>query len=821
MGNLLREIKHGVRSLLRDKGFAATVLLTLAVCIAAYTATFAIVHSVLLRPLPVPNANAIVLMANLYPKAGATDQDVSAPPDYFDRLRAVTALQDQAMFDTLNVTLEVNGTAEQVPGMEVTPSFFKLVEVAPARGRAFTPEEGEVGKDHEVILSQALWQRLYGGDPSAIGRGLRLDGVSFTIVGIMPRDFVFVFPEVRFWVPLAFTAQAKTQYHNNGWYDIGRLRYGATLAQVQAQVNALDAANLERMPELKAFLINAGYYTKVAPLQHMLVKNVEGPLFLLWGGALFVLLIGGLNIANLALARWSRRGREIATRLALGAGRAQIARQSILENALLAGGGGLAGVLLGSALLRAVAVIGLNQFPRADEVRIDGTVVLVSLGLALAVGVLVGLVPLASAFKLNLNSMLREGGRTGSSGARTGRLRQALIGAEIGLAFVLLAGAGLLLASFRNLLAVDPGFTAQGVVTATIDVPQSRYPKDGDVRNLMNRALDSIRRLPGVAAAGATTTIPFGNNENDSVIMAEGYVMKPGESLIAPHYATVTPGFFQTMRIALIRGRFFEERDNENAPPVIIVDQQLAHRFWPNRDPIGQRMYTSANLQNPNAPGAHTHYYQVVGVVGNVRLVDLAGTGSAYGTYYYPYAQAPSREYTFALRSNTKETAVVPALRTAIAQIDPDLALYDVKTMNEWATLSMSSRRTALLLAMAFGGLALFLSTIGIYGVIAYLVAQRRREIAIRVTLGSTGAGVVRLVLRECLVLVALGLAVGLAGAAGLQKAVANEIYGVRPLDPLVIAGVTALLGMIALAACALPAWRAVQVDPVAVLKEE
>jgi predicted permease len=821
MENLIRDIKLGVRSLFRDKGFAATVLLTLAVCIAAYTATFAIVHSVLLRPLPVPDANAIVLMANLYPKAGAADQDVSAVPDYFDRLRAVTALQEQAMFDQINLTLDVNGTAELVPGLEVTPSFFKLIEIAPARGRSFTPEEGAVGNDHEVILSNALWQQLYGGDPSAIGRELRLDATPFTIVGIMPRNFVFLYPEVRFWVPLAFTAQAKTQYHNNGWYDMGRLKPGATIAQVQAQVNALNAAKLERMPELKAFLVNAGFYTKVEPLQHMLVKEVEGALYLLWGGALFVLLIGGLNVANLALARWSGRGKELATRMALGASRAQLSRQLIVENVVAAGAGGIMGILLGAALLRAVAAIGLDRFPRAQEVRIDSTVVLVSLSLAVAMGVLVGLVPIASAFKLNLNTMLRENGRSGTSGTRTRRLRQCLVGAEIGLAFVLLAGAGLLLASFRRLLAVDPGFTTQGVVTASMDVAQARYRTDGDLRNLMSRALDSIRRLPGVTAAGATTTIPFGNNENDSVIMAEGYAMKPGESLISPHYLTVTPDYFQTMKIPLMRGRYFDDRDNETAPSVIIVDQQLARLFWPNRDPIGQRMYTSANLQDPNKPGANTHWFQVVGVVRNVRLVDLAGTGSAFGTYYFPYAQAPSRVYTFAVRSAAEATAVVPALRTAIAQVDPDLALSDVKTMEERATLSMSSRRTSLLLGLAFASLALFLSAIGIYGVLAYLVAQRKREIAIRVALGSTGAGVVRLVLREGLVLVALGLAAGLAGSAGLQKAVANQIYGVRPLDPLVISGVTVLLGTIALAACALPAWRAVQVDPVAVLKEE
>lgn len=417
--------------------------------------------------------------------------------------------------------------------------------------------------------------------------------------------------------------------------------------------------------------------------------------------------------------------------------------------------------------------------------------------------------------------MLREGGRTGTSSARTRRLRQGLVGAEIGLAFVLLAAAGLLLASFRHLLAVDPGFTLKGVVTASTDVPQSRYRTDGDLRNLMNRALDSIRRLPGVAAAGATTTIPFGNNYTDSVITAEGYVMKPGESFISPHYLSVTPGYFQTMRIALIRGRYFEDGDNEGAAPVVIVDERLARHFWPNRDPIGQRMYTSADLQDPNRPGANTHWFQVVGVVRTVRLVDLAGTASASGTWHLPYAQGPSRDYTFAVRRIAEGTAVVPALRTAMAQIDPELALSDVKTMDERATLSMSSRRTSLLLALAFGGLALFLSAIGIYGVLAYLVAQRRREIAIRMALGSTGAAVVKLVLRQGLTLVAVGLTAGFAGAAGLQKVIANQIYGVRPLDQLVIGGVTVLLGMIALLACAMPAWGAAHVDPVTVLKEE
>jgi len=391
MKNLLRDIKHGLGSLLRDKAFSSTVLLTLAVGIAAYTATFAIVNSVLLRPLPGPNADALVLMSNEYPKAGAADQSVSAVPDYYDRLRVVTALQDQALFGENDTTLDINGTPEKIEAMNVTPSFFKLVGISPARGRAFTAEEGELGNENKVILSDALWHQLYGGDPSAIGRELRLGGTPFTIVGVMPKDFVFVDPQVRLWAPAAFTPQQKTAYHDNEWGHIGRLKPGATIAQVQAQVNALNAANLERFPAMRDFLVNAGYYTRVELLQHVLVKSVESALYLLWGGAVFVLLIGGLNVTNLALARSSARSKEIATRLALGAGRAQIARQTIVENVMPSGAGGVAGVLFGRALLRAVAATGLGQFPRAYEVRIDGTVVLVSLALAVVVGVLVDL----------------------------------------------------------------------------------------------------------------------------------------------------------------------------------------------------------------------------------------------------------------------------------------------------------------------------------------------------------------------------------------------------------------------------------------------
>ncbi len=820
MESLILDLKHGLRSLLRDKGFTMTVVLTLAACVAVNTATFAIVNSVLLRPLPIPEASSIVVLSNRYPKAGAGDSTNSSAADYVDRLRQVVALEQQAMYRSANQTVDIEGSPERIECMAVTPSFFKLVRVAPALGRAFTSEEGEAGNHHKVILSDALWRQLYGGESSAVGRDLRFSGVPFTIVGVMPRDFVFVNPAVRCWVPLAFTAQEKAAYHSNNWIHIGRLKPGGTIAQVRSQVDALNATNLDKFPQLKHVLIDAGFHTAVEPLQDTLVRGVRESMYLLWGAAIFVLLIGGLNITNLELARLSVRGKEMATRLALGAGRNRVVSRLVVESSLLALAGGGAGVLLGAAVLRVMATADLNRFPRANEVRIDGTVIAVALGLAIVVGVVIGLAPLVNVFKKNLGSLLRDGNRTGTSGTRARRLRQGLVGAEIGLAFVLLAGAGLLLASFRHLLAVDPGFSSEGVLTASTNAPQSRYSGDPELCILMDRALETIRQLPGVAAAGATTGIPFGSNRSDSVILAEGAELKPGESVISPRTLVVTPGYFETMKIALLRGRYFEKRDSESAQPAIIIDEQLARHFWPGRDPIGRRMYRPRGANELRAD-ANTRWLTVVGVVRSVRLEDLAGTREDFGAYYFPYAQEPSRTYTFAVRTIAGTGTTIRAVRAAVRGIDSQLALFDARTMVERAELSLASRRTPMMLTLGFGGLALFLSAIGIYGVLVYLVEQRKREIGIRMALGCAGGGVVKLVLREGMLIVATGLAAGLACAAALQRVIASQIYGVRPLDPVVIGSVAVLLGIIALAACAVPALNAMRVDPARVLAEQ
>jgi predicted permease len=821
MDALLLDLKYSLRSLWRDKGFAATVVVTFAVCIAANTALFAIVHGVILRPLPVADAKSILIMSNDYPNAGVAGSNNSASGDYYDRLRDMTAFESQALFHDRNQTVELNGSPQQMHAMLVTPSWFRLLRVFPLLGRAFTEEESEIGRDQVVVLSHGLWQQLYAGDKTVVSRTLRISGKPFTIVGVMPPNFNFIDPEVRLWIPLAFTPAEKTVHHSNNWYHIGRLKPGATLQQAQTQVNALNNKNLERFPEMKELLINAGFHTTVKPLQDMLTAGVKGTLYLLWGGAFLVLLIGGLNIANLALARLALRRKEIATRIALGAGRAQVTRQLLLENLGLALLGGIAGLALGTVVLRALDTIGLEHFPRADEVQVDTTVVLVSILLSLITGLFVGLFPLAGISRISINDALREESRSGTGGKKSRGIRQILVAAQIGFAFALLMGAGLLLASFRVLLHVDPGFNPNGVVSASVVLPKSRYPDDEARRNFMNRALPAIRAIPGVSYAGATEAIPLGGNHNDSVILAEGYQMKPGESLISPLAIAVTPGYFEALRIPILDGRGFSDADNDSAPRVIVVDERLARHFWPNSDPLGRRMRFPSDAKDLMKIDQHTQWMTVIGVARSLRYENLDDSGATVGAYYVPNSQWPGSSLTFALKTAVNPTSTVSALRGEIARLDPDLALFDIHSMSERIDLSLTSRRTSMLLANAFGAIALFLASLGIYGVLAYLVAQRTREIGIRVALGSTQAGILVLVLREGSKLVAVGFSFGMIAAVSLQKAMANEIYGVRPFDPLVLLGVMGVLTAIALVACAEPARRALRVDPIVTLRYE
>ena len=814
---MIHDFKYAIRFLARSKGFAAAVILTLSACIGVNVAIFAIVNSVLLRPLPVPDSEDIVLMSNRYPRAGVTEQFISSSGDYFDRREKITALAEQAAFRFSNVAIDINGAAEREMAMTATPSLFHLLRLPPLLGRTFSAAEGEIGAQQKIILSYGLWQQMFAGNPAALGREVRLDGRSYTVVGVMPQNFVFIDPEVRMWIPAAFTDEEKTVHHNNNWYNIGRLKPGATIQQVEAQIDALNAANLEKFPQFKEVLINAGFHTSVEPLAEMVVRDVRSVLRLLWAGSVFVLLIGVLNVANLAFARLTLRKKEYSTRLALGAGRAQLLRQFLSENLLMTAASCVGGLMVGGLALRALARTGLNHFPRAFEVRIDSHVVWVAVLMAIGASVLLSIFSVVGISIGGFHNVLRDSERTGTA-TKARSVRQGLVVAQIGFAFALLVGAGLLLASFRELLKVDPGYRTDNIVTASLSAPRSQY-SDPQLDVLVSRSLEAVGQTAGVVSAGASTVIPLGGQYYNSVILAEGYVMKHGESVISPIRLSVTPGYLETMGISLVRGRYFRDSDDAHSPLVVIVDEKLAKRFWPDRDPLGQSMYEPD--ADTLAVSDRTMRYRVVGVVRSVRLEDLSGKGNPEGAYYFPYSQRPSNNYIIAVRTRGNSAAVVPAIRAQMATIAPELPLFDVRTMAQREELSLSSRRSSMLLGVTFGIVALFLASLGIYGVLAYLVAQRRKEIGIRVALGSTHSGIVKLVVREGLILVVAGSILGIVGSISLRSIVQNEIYGVAPLDPLVLGCVAILFAVVALIACIMPARRAMQVDPTIVLNEQ
>jgi predicted permease len=821
MGSVLQDLQFGARLLWKDKGFTLTTLLTLIVCIGANAAIFAVVNSVLLRPLPFPDSNRVVLVYNSYPRAGVI-RGSSAVPDYYDRLRDVPAFERLALFRDNGLTLGAEGTVSRIDATAVTPSFFPLLRAEALRGRVFRPEDGELGAEHKVILSYALWQRLFAGSDRAIGKDLRINGLPYLIVGVMPKEFLFLRAATQVWTPLAFTTADKSDEarYNNNWTMIGRLQPGATVRQAQEQIDALNARNLERFPAMKETQIAVGFHTVAVPLQEDLVSTLKPILYLLWAGVVCVLLIGCVNITNLALVRSTGRMKELATRHSLGASHLRVGRQLLVESLTLTLAGGLGGVVVGRWVLGFVSHLDIAKLPRGSEIHMDGLVVLAMLALAVLIGVLIGSVPLIKLRRTSLNTVLRDEGRGGTSGHAARRLRRALVTAQFAFAFILLVCAGLLAVSFQRVLAVRTGFESEGVLTAMISLPAARYKTDPEMRSFAARVLEATRRLPGVQSAGVATVIPFGDRTASQVIFPEGFAFAKDDSVIAPSRLTVSDGYLEAMHTRLIRGRLFNASDTAEAPQRVLVDAKLALRFWPNVDPIGRRVYQPDDPQHL-APTPKTKFSTVVGVVDNVKLSGLVETDARFGAFYMPFAQSPDSSFALVVRSAGEPTALAAGLRRVVAGLDPELPLFSVKTMSERTEDALVSRRVPMLLALSFAAVALFLSAVGVYGVLAYQVAQRTREIGIRMALGGTPRAISSLVLAESARMLTLGLAIGLAGAVAAGRAMRSLLYGVQPVDPVVLMTVSALLAAVALVAAAVPARRAQRIDPAVALVAE
>jgi predicted permease len=819
MSDFFQDVRFALRLLARDRSFTITALLTLAICIGANTAMFSVVRSVLLRPLPFPDSDSVVLLYNSYPNAGAPRVG-NAVPDYFDRLTAVPALQELSVFREEGMNYGDESGAARLKSLRATPSFFRLVRQTPAQGRLFTDAEGTRGNDRKVLLSYGFWQRRFGGRPSVVGTAIRLNGNQYDIVGVMPRGFTFLTDDTDIYMAASFTPEDRSdeRRHSNNWQMAGRLAPGASIDTVRQQIEALNAANDRRFPNFHQILADARFHTVSVMLQDDVVRDVKGVLYLLWGGVLFVLLIGCVNIGNLVMVRASGRVREMATRHAIGGDLGRLARQLVTETIVLAASGGVLGVAIGWWALRWIAALRLDELPRGYEIRLDGPGVVALLVLTLLVGVVLGLAPAFRLWRMNLNAELRQESRGGTSSRRANIVRRALATAQVALALVLLIGAGLLLASFRAVLELDYGFTPDHVTTASISLPGASY-KDAPARQAFTeRALAAIRSLPGVEAAGVTSALPFAGSINNNLILAEGYTAKPGESLLAPSYLVASAGYFEAMKIAVVSGRAFDARDTADAPGAIIIDERLARKFWPGQDAVGHRMFFPTDLEHIDRVTPETKFLNVVGVVREVQMLDPRADVTPVGTYYIPSQQSGNNIFSLAVRTTGSDPSIANGIRREIARIDPQLAVYRVQPMQTVIDAALVGRRVPMLIAIAFALVALFLSAIGIYGVLAHSVSERRRELGVRMALGGTAGTVFGLVLRDGLRVLGAGLVIGLAGAFFLARLMQNQLFDVAPVNPVVFGGVTITLAVVALVAVSVPALRASRIEPSVVL---
>jgi len=819
---VVQDLTLALRLLFKERGFAVATIATLALCLAANAAIFAVVNAVLLRPLPYPAPDRLVTMFNAYPGAGVT-RGSNGVPDYFDRLQEEDVFEELALYMSTSVTIGGHGDAQRIPGMTVTPSFFRALRVQPLHGRVFDDADGEIGRHRKVILSEGLWQRLFPGRTDVAGTDLRIDGEPYDVVGVLPSSFGFD-PDSQLWMPAAFSPadRADNRRHSNDWRMIGRLVHGVTVMQAQRHIDALNARNLERFPALKGFLTNARFHTPVILFQEDLVRQTRPVVLLLWAGVLLVLIIGCVNVANLASVRASARSREFATRLSLGTTTGRIVQQTVTESLLLSAIGGATGLLVATWMLRGIQSLGLEDL-RGKNMAVDWQTLAYTFLLVAAVATVVGMWPMLALRRANLADIIREEGRSGTPTRHARATRRILVTSQVAFALVLLMGAGLLLASFERVLAVDLGFRPDHVLTGDINFPPARYPDQAAMGMAADRIVTELRRVPGVAAAGLTTSIPFGREYSDSMISAEGYKPAPGESFVAPSRVRVSDGYFQAMGVSLVAGRFIDARDTETAPRAIVVDEPLARRFWPNGNALGRRMYLPSR-DDILAPPPEDEWLTVVGVVKPMRLRaierNVAGPG-VFGTYFLSYPQFAEGHVTLTVRTQHDPETLIGPVRAAIARIDPELAFYDVRPMDARVEGELIDRRATMLLAIGFALVALLLCAIGIYGALSYEVRLRTREIGIRMALGADPRRILGMVLSEGAVVVAAGTLLGLGGSLLLRTSIESHLYQVRATDPVVLGAVAGVLLLVAGLACTLPARRAASTNPTNALADQ
>jgi predicted permease len=824
---LKQDFRYSLRGLLARPGFLMAAVLTLALGIGANTAIFSVVNGLLLKPLPYKDGERLVLVHNTYPKMGLDDAGTSIP-DYFDRREQAPALDDLAIYTGESLNLAAEGTPQRLVGLRASASLFSTLQANAAIGRVFDAESEIPGQDKVAVLSHDLWQSQFAGDPGVVGRDVRLNGENFRVIGVMPADFVFPNRNTQLWIPFAFTPEQKSDDERGNEYSetVGRLAPGATIDQLNAQMDGIVARNADRIAGLDDpraagyadFMRNGGFFGRAMPLREQWVGDVRPVLWLLQAVVGFVLLIACANVANLMLTRVSSRQKELSVRSALGASRRRIIRQLLIESVLLALVGAVAGIAIAFVCLQLLDALNITQSPLRSEIGIDGPVLAFTLGVSVFTGLVFGLFPAFAQSGDKTYEGLKEGGR-GNTGGRAARMtRSTLVVVQIALCVTLLVGAGLLVKSFNRLQNESPGFSRDGLLTVRMDLPESRYRDDATIARFYERALTEIRAIPGVTQAGYISNLPFGQSTWQSSYSIEGREQSPEES--SPHgFARVADEtFFKALDIPLLAGRYFTESDTADSQRVIIIDELLAKKYFKDVNPIGRRIRSSG-------PEEENPWWTIVGVVGTVKHGNLASDMTK-EAYYFPYRQFyytrfGQRGGFFTIKSDLPTGSLVEPVRAAVLRVDPEQPLYDIKTLDDRIALSLQGRRAPMLLLVLFAGVALLLSAVGIYGVLAYAVEQRTGELGVRMAIGAQRGDVVRMVLGQGGRIAAIGIGAGLVGALALGGFLSTQLFGVSRFDPLTFALVVIVLAAVAFFACWLPARRASRVSPIVALRHE
>jgi predicted permease len=810
-----RELRFAFRWLRKTPGFTITALLTLALCLGSNLTIFAVIDSALLRPLPFPDANRLVTVFNTYPRAGV-DRDGSSLTNYYERRGRIPALSSLSIYRYGTAIVGERGATELEQITQVSPEFFSTLECGPVIGRTFTEQETDYKTDRVAILTNAYWRQRFNADPHVIGRQIRVDGLSISVIGVLPPGFRFLSSESQLYFPLASRPEDRTplQRHSGGNVTqmIARLKPGATLAQAQSQIDAQNAS-LERNDPQAKLMAEAGFRSVVVPLHTDHVAAIRPTLLLLQAGVLTLLLIGAVNLANLLLIRANSRAKEVAVRQTLGASRGYIISEVVVETTLLTLAGGLLSLPVAAGGIRLLALLGAHRLPLGSSFALDTRLVLTALAAAVVMGIILASPIACFNLRRHLGNALQSEIRGGTTGRAAQTLRQTFIVAQIALAFVLLVGAGLLGLSLKRAVAVSPGFRSDHVLTGRISLPWKSYRDEAARLAFVDRLVDEIRHQPGVLSAGIVSNVPFSGNSGKSAATVKRHVLRPGESPRGHYSYGVAGDYFRSMGFSLLAGRFLMDSDSRRAERVCVVDEDFARYYWPHANALGQRLFEGSQERND------AQAFTVVGVVGAVKQAGLT-EDAAQGAIYYPYVFRTDDRVFVAVRTSLRPESLGLTLQKIVRGINPDLPVSDIESMDARIADSLVARRSPALLAGLFSGIALLLTAIGTYGVLSYAVAQRRREIGVRMALGARPEQIRRHFFSLALRLLAAGTILGLFGAWFTGRAMRPVLFHVPALSLPTLAAAVALMALISLVACLLPAHRAARISPLQALAE-